>query len=371
MRIFNDAIENSMGVSSLVGGVFVGTAYSNYTPPSNGLIVQGNVGIGVSNPTQSLEILGNTVVYGILTASFSGFGTLITNLNASNLAFGTVPPAVVAGEYSGITSVGTLSQLTVLDTYFNAKVYDINDSSGLPGNVLSSTGSGIAWSSLTQLGLVTGSGSATQVAYWNSANQIVGANLFVVNGVGSVGIGTDNPTQRLHLSGGARITGPLYDSNNLSGSRIGIVTQYLASTGLGVTWAAFKRSIVTQLMTAYTPTSSGIDPGVFIVPQDPSDGLTTMNFAFSRVNVRVETPSSGISTINVVKYIGAGNPSGLQTAILSSNITLAGVSNYEGFSTSFAVGFATCASSDKLSVNFVGYSTSHTNFTVEIIMREV
>ena len=149
-----------------------------------------------------------------------------------------------------------------------------------------------------------------------------------------------------------------------------MVTQYLASTGTGVTWAPVKRSLVTQLMTAYTPSATGVDSGMFIVPQDPNDGVSTMNFTFKRVNVRVETPSTGISTINVVKYIGTSNASGLQTAILSSNIILTGASTYEGFSTSFATGFSTCASSDKLAVNFIGYSTSHSNFTVEIIMRE-
>jgi microcystin-dependent protein len=37
----------------------------------------------------------------------------ITNINASNLASGTVPSARVAGAYTGVTSVGTLGSLTV------------------------------------------------------------------------------------------------------------------------------------------------------------------------------------------------------------------------------------------------------------------
>ena len=147
------------------------------------------------------------------------------------------------------------------------------------------------------------------------------------------------------------------------------MTQYLASTGTGVTWAPVKRSLVAQLITAYTPSTSGIDSGMFIVPQDPNDGLTTMNFNFKRVNVRVETPSSGISTINVVKYIGVGSALGLQTAILSTSIIISGLSTYEGFSTGFVTGFSTCASSDKLAVNFVGLSATHQNFTVELIMQ--
>jgi hypothetical protein len=197
-----------------------------------------------------------------------------------------------------------------------------------------------------------------------------GTNLVTITGIGSVGLGTANPTQLLHIQGNARLTGSLYDVNNLPGTQIGVVSQVLTSTGTGVTWAPVKRSLVTQLLTAYTPSASGIDSGMFIVPQDPNDGSSTMNFTFKRANVRVETPSSGISTINIVKYIGVGSALGLQTAILSSNILLTGASTYEGFSTSFATGFTTCASTDKLAVNFVGYSTFHTNFTVELIMRE-
>ena len=187
---------------------------------------------------------------------------------------------------------------------------------------------------------------------------------------GSVGINTSYPTQLLHVQGNARLTGALYDINNLPGAPIGIITQYLASTGAGVTWAPVKRSLVTQLMSAYTPTVTGIDAGMFIVPQDPNDGVSTMNFTMKRVNVRVETPSTGISTINIVKYIGVGSALGLQTAMLASNIQITGSSTFEGFSTSFVLGYSTCASSDKLAVNFVGYSTFHTNFTVELIMRE-
>ena len=40
-------------------------------------------------------------------------GSVITNLNASNLASGTVPTGRVSGSYAGITSVGTLGSLTI------------------------------------------------------------------------------------------------------------------------------------------------------------------------------------------------------------------------------------------------------------------
>ena len=51
---------------------------------------------------------------GTVTASlFSGSGASLTNLNASNLASGTVPNARISGAYDGITTLGVSSTLTL------------------------------------------------------------------------------------------------------------------------------------------------------------------------------------------------------------------------------------------------------------------
>jgi hypothetical protein len=155
----------------------------------------------VGNLTQ-LNVLGVTTSSG-----YFGPGTNLTNLNASNLASGTVPSAVVSGAYSGITSIGTLTQLNVsgFSTVSNLRIsnalYDGSSSSGTSNQVLISTGTGISWTTATSTGIVTGTGAATQVAYWNSTNQIAGNNLFVYNGIGSVGIGTIIPEYALHVVG--------------------------------------------------------------------------------------------------------------------------------------------------------------------------
>ena len=49
---------------------------------------------------------------------------------------------------------------------------------------------------------------------------------------GNVGIGTTLPSQKLHVSGNARITGAIYDSNNSSGTS----GQILSSTATGTDW---------------------------------------------------------------------------------------------------------------------------------------
>jgi hypothetical protein len=46
------------GLVAISGGVSIGAGY-NLAPPTNGLIVQGNIGVGTNNPTERLEVAGN------------------------------------------------------------------------------------------------------------------------------------------------------------------------------------------------------------------------------------------------------------------------------------------------------------------------
>jgi hypothetical protein len=60
-----------------------------------------------------------------------------------------------------------------------------------------------------------------------------GGTVITTTGVGSVGIGTTNPTQELHLQGDLRLTGTIYDFNNQPGSN----TQLLVKNNFGgLTW---------------------------------------------------------------------------------------------------------------------------------------
>ena len=175
-------------------------------------------------------VLGSaSSISGIVTSfGYFGPGTNLTNLNASNLASGTVPSAVVSGSYSGITSVGTQSQLIVsgFSTLSNVRItgalYDGSFSPGTTSQILISTGAGISWTSATATGIVTGSGSASQVTYWAGTSRVTGNNLFVYNGIGSVGIGTNIPEYALHVVGtmAATIKSFIIDHPTQSGRKL-------------------------------------------------------------------------------------------------------------------------------------------------------
>src|ERR1035437_7281333 len=57
----------------------------------------------------SITLSSFTATSSVTAANFVGSGTYITNLNASQLLLGTIPPARVAGSYTGVTGLGTIT----------------------------------------------------------------------------------------------------------------------------------------------------------------------------------------------------------------------------------------------------------------------
>ena len=64
-----------------------------------------------------------------------------------------------------------------------------------------------------------------------------GGTVITTTGIGSVGIGTTNPTQKLHLDGDFRITGTIYDSLNQPGNQGDLIVK--TATG-GLSWVEQK-----------------------------------------------------------------------------------------------------------------------------------
>jgi hypothetical protein len=330
-----------------------------------------------------LTSIGTAVLWSASAGGGPGGGTIGGSISVNQIPFGAsantiqgVSTFVLNNGLLGVNTDNPLSNLDVFGTFnvsgfstvrninISGRLYDNSVGSGNTGQLLTSTNSGIAWTTIDAIYYNLG---ADQVAYGIGTTTITGASTFVYRN-GNLGVGTVAPTAGLHVQAGARFNGEIFDRNNSSGGPIGIISQVLTSTGTGVTWAPIKRSLVIPLMTAFTPTQVGIDSAVFIVPQDPINGIGIVTFNFRRVNLRVETPYAGITTINIAKSTGSGRFVG--TSILQSNLNIIGAATYESNSTSFAVGYTTCSSGDKLSVNFIGVNTFHQNFTVELIAQE-
>jgi hypothetical protein len=180
-------IATLFGTGQLVLGTtsLTGTA-SQPLQVTGGAYVSGNLGVGVTNPGSKLDIVGD-IRFGKQDYSFQSIQKVAT-LNADGI--------------SGVYPTGSFRFYTY------------------PGYINTST---------LKLGIrgqddVLGETSDLVTIVSTSATS------------GNIGIGTTNPSQKLHVQGNARITGELYDFNNGAGS----TGQILQSVGTGISWTTFS-----------------------------------------------------------------------------------------------------------------------------------
>ena len=81
---------------------------------------------------------------------------------------------------------------------FNGTIKDTSGGVGTNGQVLTSTGTGVAWATDAG-GSVTGTGTTNYIAKWNTSSSIQDSIIFD-NGT-NVGIGTATPSAKLHVNG--------------------------------------------------------------------------------------------------------------------------------------------------------------------------
>ena len=163
----------------------------------------------------------------------------------------------------------------------------------------------------------------------------------------SVGIGTTNPSQTLHIQGNARITGAVYDSTNLSGISGQVLqstvtgTQWVNTSNIGIATYATLAGIATYATNAGIATyatnagiatyatnagiATNVIGGIASVTSLSVSGISTLG------TVKI---SSGIitATVGVVTYYGDGSKltNVIATSIvgIASYATLAGIATY-------------------------------------------
>jgi hypothetical protein len=184
----------------------------------------------------------------------------------------------------------------------------------------------------------------------NAADSV---DIFTILNSGNVGIGTTSPSQKLHVSGNARITGALYDSANSAGTS----GQVLTSTGTGTAWSSSGAAITgtgtTNYVAKFTGTtvlgnSSIFDDGTYVgigtaSPQRTLDvngnirisasggaldfaGTATQLWTAGGAsdNLRIKVNGSDVITIQSTKNVGIGNGNPAEKLDVIGNIKASG-----------------------------------------------
>jgi len=174
------------------------TSFSEIDPTWNGAADQtstigrtGNVGIGTTTPTYPLEVTGDIYANG-------GWMRVSGDQGIYFQSHG-------GGFY--------MTDATWIRTYNNKSFYQNTGIMRTDGTF--------------QVGA---SGATLNVP--NGGNFAYKTNVLFANTAGNVGVGNNSPTQKLHITGNARVTGAYYDSNNESGNS----GEVLSSTTTGTDW---------------------------------------------------------------------------------------------------------------------------------------
>jgi hypothetical protein len=149
-----------LGGNQTMAGIKTFSDTSQATSTSTGAVrVTGGVGIG-----------GNLFVGGSLTAN----GANLTDLNADNLTTGTVPNARISGTYSGLTGTGALNAGSITSGFGNINI----GTSTFTGN-----GSGLTTLNASNLasGTVPDARLSTNVVLLSGTQTITGAKTFDAN----------------------------------------------------------------------------------------------------------------------------------------------------------------------------------------------
>jgi uncharacterized protein YaiE (UPF0345 family) len=186
----------------------IGSTFKSNTPPTSGAIIQGNVGIGTSSPTQLLQVYSGTTNarinidaplssdagFQFLSAGSSKFGIYRPG-GTSNLAIDSdITPSILYLKEGGNVGIGTSSPTQLLQVYSgttNARInIDAPSSSDAAVQFLSAGSS--------KFGIYRPGGTSDLAIDSDLAPSII----YLKEG-GNVGIGTSGPTQLLQVYSGS------------------------------------------------------------------------------------------------------------------------------------------------------------------------
>jgi|GEM_PF-2482322 len=378
---------NSNTKVGVLGGVAIGSqTYSDAQAPTNGLIVEGNVGIGTTAPTAKLDVAGDILV--------NNGGSIDTRAAGTLTIGGTTQTGLTVGRSGATTSI-VGSNITAGGIAYGASNTLTFTSAGTSGQPLLSGGSGAPTfgtlglvyggtnanlsgvaqggliykgaSALAGTGALTGilqgngssaptaiTGTANYVPRWSSSAPYLTSTSTIFDNGTNVGIGTTVPTKgKLNVLGAVAIGSTAYTETSGAAPTNGLIVE--GNVGIGTTNPDRQLKIVTSGDTApgfsvdgSSLTYNEIFELLGTLPTNPSTGRALT------VGIATEAYSRGVFYNDGTLGIGPGSSTRDVFLRRSTTNTMMIDSNMSGGAANFVVtgnvGIGTTSPSHKLEV---------------------
>jgi hypothetical protein len=304
-ELFYDSGLNSFSIVNYSNNVETGRIH---------LLSNGNVGIGTNNPSTILHINGDLTITDRIIHSgdsntqirFPANDTVTVETNAvermridsnGNVGIGTVSPSTkldVIGTVRSSTTDSVSGQYTTI-------AYQFSEGRGWGYNFLDDA---VFYNAAG--GIIPFLARTTEVVVNESSNDIdfrvesdTNTHALFVNGSdGNVGIGTNNPTEKLHVHGGALFVNTNSATDISAEFRSGI-------TGDGRIRLAHNEGNIGIIMDDFGDGSTGGDQGWGIVANDRNGGSFTINW-YASTNYSTNF-TSGVEMFTIVGDGSVGN----------------------------------------------------------------
>ena len=371
--------STSTGALIVTGGVGIGGSLWTYGPASIGGTLDYLATNLIANFTSDVNSYSQVVVHNHNSGNSASSDFIVSNdsatdstfygdfgMNSSGWATTTQGLATANAVYlaaaSGDLALGTFTANALRVTIGSSSVDTV---------YINNAGTAISINANTDVRF----GKATR--YLNSANTF-----FTALQAGSVAA---NNTLTLPISNPGSGTSILVSDSTGAMAFVPLI-------GLGVSTFASNNAVsithiepfMVTFCSGYTPTATGADSVVFRFPENVVDGSSSISYNIRRVQMRVETLSSGTSTIRLEKYgwnagVGTGafstTSTGSTANVMLVPLNIGGVGMGETFVTSASIGFSangtSFSSGDKLRVNFTTLNATHANFTITALVDTI